>query len=114
MRDGWLAAHRRGAVARADRFFARHGTATVLFARWIPGVRVVAALTAGATNMPWRRFAIANALGALTWASTVATTAYLVGPAGTAVFAALGLAAGLAATLAWCRRRGRRESPVPA
>lgn len=109
--DGWLADHRRHAIERADRFFARHGIATVFFARWIPGVRVVAALMAGATRMPWRRFAVANALGALAWATTVATTAYLVGPAGAAAFGALGLIAALsAAAVSWWRRRGRRRA----
>jgi len=60
MRDGFLADHRRHAVARADRLFERYGTATVFFGRWIPGVRVVAAVMAGATRMPWRRFAVAT------------------------------------------------------
>lgn len=74
-------------------------------------MRVVAALMAGATRMPWRRFAVANALGALAWATTVATTAYLVGPAGTAAFGALGLIAALsAAAVSWWRRRGRRRA----
>ena len=42
LRDGFMAAHRRHAVARADRFFARHGVATVFVGRFVPGVRVVA------------------------------------------------------------------------
>jgi len=90
-RDGFLADHRRHAVHRVDRFFERHGTATVFFGRWIPGVRVVAAVMAGATEMPWRRFAVANALGAVAWASTVATTAMRLGPTGTAILGAAGI-----------------------
>src|SRR3954469_20954820 len=61
LRDGLLATHRPHAGHRADRFFDRYGAATVFCGRWVPGVRVVAALMAGATNMPWKRFAVANA-----------------------------------------------------
>jgi membrane protein DedA with SNARE-associated domain len=116
MRDGIGATHRRHAVRRADRFFARYGVATVFVGRWIPGVRVVAALMAGATRMPWRRFAIANAVGAFAWAGTVASLAMLAGPTGSLVLAGGGLALA-ALTLAvgwWRRRRGPRAAPAPA
>ncbi|MGI8596006.1 MAG: DedA family protein [Thermoleophilaceae bacterium] len=113
LRDGFLAGHRRHAVRRADRFFARNGTATVFVSRFIPGVRVVAAVMAGATGMPWRRFAAANMLGAVLWASTVASLAYLLGPAGAASLALAGLALGpLALTGAWWRRRRTRAREV--
>lgn len=106
MRDGFLASHRRHAVVRADRFFARYGSATVFAGRFIPGVRVVAALMAGATGMPWRRFALANAAGALVWATTVATLATLAGPAGSAALAGGGLLFGaVLAGLSWLRAR---------
>lgn len=104
LRDGIGAAHRRHALARADRFFARYGAATVFFGRWVPGVRVVAALTAGASRMPWRRFAIANASGALAWAATVATLAALAGPIGSLMLAAAGLALGAVTLLVGWRR----------
>ena len=108
-RDGLLAGHRRHAVAHADRFFARNGTATVLVSRFVPGVRVVAAVMAGTTQMPWRRFAAANTLGALLWASTVATVAYILGPAGAASLALTGLGLGaLVGAGAWWRARRTR------
>lgn len=108
MRDGFLADHRRHAVRRADRFFARYGTATVFAGRFIPGVRVVAALMAGATGMPWRRFAIANATGAVVWATTVATLAMVAGPTGSALIAAAGLTLGaIVTTLTWWKHRRR-------
>lgn len=115
-RDGFLAGHRRHTVRRADRFFERHGTATVFFGRWIPGVRVVAAVMAGTTQMPWKRFAVANALGAVAWASTVATTAFLLGPAGTAILGTAGIAAviALGVVAAWRRRRRSRRRLVAA
>jgi membrane protein DedA with SNARE-associated domain len=107
MRDGFGATHRRHAVLRADRFFARYGAATVFFGRWVPGVRIVAAVMAGAARMPWPRFAAANAAGALAWATTVSTLAVLAGPTGAVVLAAGGLMLG-AITFAvgvWSHRR---------
>jgi undecaprenyl-diphosphatase len=115
LRDGFGATHRRHAVRRADRFFARHGAATVFFGRWVPGVRIVAAVMAGASRMPWPRFAVANAAGAFAWATTVTTLAVLAGPTGSVVLAAAGLTLG-AITLALAARSHRRSiraaSPV--
>jgi membrane protein DedA with SNARE-associated domain len=113
LRDGFLAAHRRQAVVRADRFFERYGMATVFCGRWVPGLRVVAALMAGATRMPWKRFAVANALGAFAWAGTVASIATAVGPTGSLILAAAGLGLGaITAALGWWRhRRASRRSP---
>jgi membrane protein DedA with SNARE-associated domain len=107
-RDGFGASHRRRALAHADKHFARHGAITVFVGRWIPGLRYMAALVAGATRMPWRRFALANAAGALVWASAVATLARLAGPVGSLAFSVGGLALG-AAMLLVSRRRQRRE-----
>jgi undecaprenyl-diphosphatase len=115
LRDGFGATHRRHAVRRADRFFARYGAATVFFGRWVPGVRIVAAVMAGAARMPWPRFAAANAAGALAWATTVTTLAVLAGPTGSVFLAAGGLALG-AITLAagiWSHRRSLHGGAVP-
>jgi membrane protein DedA with SNARE-associated domain len=121
LRDGFLAAHRRHAVERADRFFERYGTATVFCGRWIPGLRVVAALMAGATRMPYRRFAVANALGAFAWAATVASLAAALGPTGSLILAAAGLTIGaIMGAVGWWRHRrasrspSRRVPPAPA
>lgn len=106
LRDGRFAGHRRKLVARADRYFERFGAPTVLFGRFVPGVRVVAALMAGAARMPWRRFLVYNASGALLWATAVASAAALLGPAGAAALSLGGLGfAAAAALVAWWRRR---------
>jgi undecaprenyl-diphosphatase len=110
LRDGRFAHHRRKAVEAGDRFFARYGAKTVFFGRWVTGVRVVAAVMAGATAMPWRRFVVYNALGAVAWAATVAGFAAIAGPVVAAVLYATGLAAAgggalLASVRAWMRRR---------
>src|SRR4051794_6883105 len=74
------------AVERGERYFARHGAKTVFLGRFVPGVRVVTAAVAGATEMPWPRFALYNALGAFAWAATVGGLASLVGPAASSAF----------------------------
>jgi membrane protein DedA with SNARE-associated domain len=63
----------------AEDYFARYGTLTVFLARFITGLRVVAALAAGTAGMPWRRFVLANAAGALVWATTVSLLGYFFG-----------------------------------
>lgn len=90
LREGRFSGHRRAAVAKADKYFEKYGVVTVFFARFIPGVRVVGALSAGATEMRWRSFAIANALGCITWAATVSSIAYAAGPTGALILIAIG------------------------
>jgi undecaprenyl-diphosphatase len=96
-RRGPFAAFRAHALERGERFFERHGAKTVFLGRFVPGVRVVAAVLAGAGAMPWPRFALYNLSGAFVWAATVASLASLVGPA---VAAGLWVAALAAAALA--------------
>jgi membrane protein DedA with SNARE-associated domain len=56
----------------AEGYFRRYGTPTVFFARFITGLRVVAAPAAGASGMRWGQFLIANAAGALCWSVAIA------------------------------------------
>src|SRR5713226_4325805 len=51
-------------LSKLDKFFARHGDKTILFARFVTGLRVFAALFAGAARMRWRPFALYNMAGA--------------------------------------------------
>ena len=111
-REGFGAAHRRAAVARADRFFARYGVGTVFLGRWIVGVRYLAAVMAGATHMPYRRFVVANALGAVAWAGSVATVARAAGPTGSLALIAVSASIGLISLVLAHLRRRRAGSPV--
>jgi membrane protein DedA with SNARE-associated domain len=60
-------------------YFARHGLLSVFFARFITGVRVICAMSAGAAGMSWERFFLANAAGALTWATVISLAGYYFG-----------------------------------
>jgi membrane protein DedA with SNARE-associated domain len=51
----------------ADRWFARHGEATVFFGRMIPVVRAFVSLPAGVARMPLRRFIPFTVLGSAPW-----------------------------------------------
>ncbi|HEY0321678.1 MAG TPA: DedA family protein [Pyrinomonadaceae bacterium] len=65
--------------ARIEGFFERHGNRTILVARFITGLRVFAALFAGASRMPWRTFLVYNITGAIIWAVVITTLGYLFG-----------------------------------
>src|SRR5689334_18247764 len=82
-------------LERGEAFFDRHGAKAVFFGRWIAGLRVWASWLAGMTRMPWRQFMLWNALGAVTWATTVGVAGYLLGTAAERVLGAGGTAAGI-------------------
>jgi len=66
-------------VARGESLFARYGAVTILFARFIFGMRIIAGPMAGVLRMPWRKFAIFNFLGAGLWVTVISGAGYLFG-----------------------------------
>jgi len=64
---------------RGEALFARYGAATIFFARFVFGMRVIAGPLAGVLRMRWRTFTIYNFLGALVWVSCIAAAGYLFG-----------------------------------
>ncbi len=60
-------------------YFDRYGNATILVARFITGLRVFAALFAGASRMPWKVFVVYNVAGAILWSVVITTLGYLFG-----------------------------------
>lgn len=55
----------------------RHGAATVFWARFVFGLRVVAGPLAGMLGMDWKEFFLFNALGATAWVSTMALLGFV-------------------------------------
>ena len=51
----------------ADRWFERHGDATVFFTRMLPIIRTFISLPAGVARMPFWRFSLLTFLGCLPW-----------------------------------------------
>jgi membrane-associated protein len=63
-------------VVRGENIFRRYGAATILVARFIAGMRIIAGPLAGVLRMPWRRFVICNFLGAAVWVTVVSSAGY--------------------------------------
>jgi membrane protein DedA with SNARE-associated domain len=51
----------------ADRWFARHGDATVFFTRMLPIIRTFISLPAGVARMPFWRFTVFTLAGCIPW-----------------------------------------------
>ena len=59
--------------------FLRHGGKIILLAQFLPVLRSIAGILAGANRMPWPRFILANIIGASLWATFYGLTAYSLG-----------------------------------
>jgi membrane protein DedA with SNARE-associated domain len=68
-----------GGLQLAEGYFQHYGVLTIFFARFVTGLRVVAAMAAGTSGMHWFRFFVANAAGAATWAIAVSLLGYFFG-----------------------------------
>ena len=68
-------------LARVERFFARHGSATVFLARLLPVVRTYIALPAGIARMRMLPFQIFTFLGSLPWCWGLAYAGFRLGRA---------------------------------
>ena len=70
---------RQSTLERGERLFARYGSHTIFFARFIVGMRIIAGPMAGVLRMPWRSFALFNFLGATLWVTVIALIGYFFG-----------------------------------
>jgi membrane protein DedA with SNARE-associated domain len=68
-----------GRIKLGEYLFLRHGSKIVFVARFVPVMRSIAGILAGANRMPWAQFLIANIVGACAWASLFGFAAYLLG-----------------------------------
>ena len=68
-------------VASAQRHFDRHGALTIFVVRFCIGLRLVTFLTAGMSGMKYRRFLVADALGAALFAPLLVYLGYRFGQA---------------------------------
>ncbi len=66
-------------IAKGERLFGKYGSVTILFARFIFGLRIVAGPLAGVLQMRWKTFAIFNLLGAIIWVTVISCIGYFVG-----------------------------------
>ena len=105
-------------VARAERWFAQHGTFFVFFARLLPTLRSLVSVPAGLLRMRFKSFFVASALGTAGWTTILAAAGYklqenvsevdkMIGPVSNAVLVVL--AAGYVWRLWTHRGQGRPE-----
>jgi membrane protein DedA with SNARE-associated domain len=101
-----------------ESYFERYGIWTVFFARFITGLRVVCAVSAGAAGMRWLRFFLANASGCLVWAIAMSLIGYFFGKSWHALHPYMNravliiVACVVVGVIIW-RWRRRRNNPVP-
>jgi membrane-associated protein len=63
-------------LVRAREFLDRRGFWAIVLARWIPWIRTLAPLIAGAAKMDSRRFLAATSIGGLAWVPTLILLGY--------------------------------------
>src|SRR5690606_5964964 len=66
-------------LQRVASMLERHGFWAVLVARWIPWVRTLCPLVAGAARMDHRRYTVASTLGAIIWAPVLLLIGFYAG-----------------------------------
>lgn len=66
-------------LKRGEDLFNKYGPATVFFARFVFGMRIITGPLAGVLRMPWRRFLAFNVLGAILWVTVISSIGYLFG-----------------------------------
>ena len=101
---------------RGEQLFARYGPATIFFARFVFGMRIIAGPMAGVLRMAWKKFLIFNFLGAVLWVSVIASLGYFFGRHWDRMENALKrfdiaivIVVGIAILVWWLRRRARKE-----
>ncbi|MEO8851564.1 MAG: DedA family protein [Allobranchiibius sp.] len=103
-------------LATAEKWFARNGGKVVIVARFVEGLRQANGWVAGITGLPWLRFLIFNAVGAVLWVGAWLTAGYISGRHIDTVYGAISrylvylVIAAIIAVLALLTRRLLRRS----
>jgi membrane protein DedA with SNARE-associated domain len=66
-------------IKLGEYLFLRHGRKIIVVARFVPLLRSLAGILAGANRMPWLQFLLANSVGAFAWAAVFGFAAYFLG-----------------------------------
>ena len=101
-------------IAKGERLFGKYGSITILFARFIFGLRIIAGPLAGVLQMPWKQFAAFNFLGAVIWVTVISCIGYFVGTEWTELLRVVKhintgvlIAAAFVAAVIWWKRRSK-------
>jgi membrane-associated protein len=66
-------------IEKSEAFFAKYGKITVVLARFVPVVRTVATVMAGASKMDVKIYTIYSAIGGVIWVGSVTAAGYYLG-----------------------------------
>jgi len=66
-------------IEKGERVFAKHGSVTIFFARFVFGMRIIAGPMAGVLRMDWKKFSFFNFLGAALWVTVISVVGYKFG-----------------------------------
>jgi membrane-associated protein len=70
---------RRDHLLQAKEYYERHGGKTIVIAQFIPILRTFAPVVAGVAQMRYRRFAMFNSIGAVSWIGSMSMIGYTLG-----------------------------------
>ncbi|MBW3556520.1 MAG: VTT domain-containing protein [Actinobacteria bacterium] len=70
---------KRANLEKAQNFFDRHGSKTIVLARFVPVARTFVPIVAGVGSMTYRTFVTFNVVGGLLWAVGVTLLGYILG-----------------------------------
>lgn len=73
------AVFRKEHIDRAEAFYEKYGSKTMLVAHFVPVVRAFVPVTAGAAKMPYGRFVVFDAIGDIAWTLAITLLGYYVG-----------------------------------
>jgi membrane protein DedA with SNARE-associated domain len=68
-----------GRIKLGQYLFLRHGGKIIIIAQFVPVLRAIAGIVAGANRMPWRQFLLASVVGVSAWAVLFGFGAYSLG-----------------------------------
>ncbi|MFT3660219.1 MAG: VTT domain-containing protein [Gordonia sp. (in: high G+C Gram-positive bacteria)] len=106
-------------LTEASVFFEERGPLTIFVARFVPIVRTLAPIVAGAAKMRYPVFALYNIVGAIIWGAGIVLLGYWLGQFEIVqkliepIFIAIVLVSVLPMVLEWWRRRRNSRPPFP-
>jgi len=114
----WLGVNKRR-EKRVRAYFDKHGGWTIIVARFVAILRMLAGIVAGSVAMPFSLFSLCNAIGGLVWSIAFAALGYYFGEhihrlehylrGGTLVVIAIVVVAGIGLRIYYGRRNGAHD-----